>query len=124
MMEPQLGFGSSYTGAGYFAALFVLTSIAVASKSLAPAVASTCPYMIICNTYASIICSNSISARILAGSNLYATVSAAFFTNYACIINTVTSVLNTRRNPVVNQKCYEKKSTDTIKRLALHLAPL
>ena len=42
MMDPQLGFGSHYTVAGYSAALLVLASAAAASRSLAPAVASIC----------------------------------------------------------------------------------
>ena len=77
MMEPQLGFGWPYTVAGYSAALLILASIYAASRGLAPAVASICPCMIICNTCALIVCSNSLSAWKLAGSNPYAAISAA-----------------------------------------------
>ena len=124
MIEPQLGFGLPYVVAGYSAALLILASAAAASKSLAPAVASICLYMIICNTCASIVCFDSLSARILAGSNPSAAISASCLTNYASITNTATSILTTPRTLVVNHKCYGKNSTDTTKKPAPHLAPL
>ena len=76
MMEPQLGFGSPYTVAGYTATLLILGSIAAASRSLAPAVASDLPLSDHLHTYAAIVCSDSLLAWILAGSNLSAAISA------------------------------------------------
>ena len=125
MMEPKPGFGSPCMVAGYFAALVVLASIAAASRSLAPAVALICSYVIICNTYASMVL-----LRFNIGMDTYwfQPLCCHIFCclmNYAHVTNTATSILTTPRTLVAGYKGYGKtNSIDTIKGFAPHLALL